>query len=134
MNIKKILWIFILIAAIALAFYSVMFIDAYSVIREVRSAFLGELTEEEVEDRPISRYDQSYIEDLLDKDEQIGSEIFIIFPITIHNFKKGDIYAFYIYTSYTSEGRICGGSAAFTNWEIQKFDGKWEIVKINEGI
>lgn len=134
MIIKKLLRFFILAVAILLSFYSIMFIDIYPVIKEVRSAFLGELTPEEIGDRPISRYDRSYIEDLLDEGERIEYEIFIIFPVTIHDFKEGHIYALFIYTSYTSEGRICGGDAAFTNWEIKKFDGKWEIVKINEGI
>lgn len=122
------------ILIVAAIYYSAMFIDVYPVISEVRSAFLGELTEEEIGDSPISRYDRSYLEELLDEDEEIGPEFFIIVPVTLHNFKKGDIWAFYIFISYTSEGRVCGGDGAYTNWEIQKINGDWDIIKINEGI
>lgn len=51
----------------------------------------------------------------------------------LHNFRKGIVWVKYSYIAYDKEGNILAGTNnILSKWYIEKKNGRWKVVKIEE--
>jgi hypothetical protein len=100
-------------------------------MRDVKRAFLLELSPSETSGRPIDKYNYSWI---VERGRGVGQiELSLTRLFTLHNFREGYIWVFYTYIAYDEDGRILSGSSRIpSKWKIERIDGAWEIVEIYE--
>ena len=120
-----------IVFALIILLYSIMFFSTNSLMREVRSAFMLELSPSETAGRPIDRFNHSRI---LEREVEVGRiELSLVRLFTFHNFREGYIWVIYTHIIYDNDGTTLRGSARVpSKWRIEKINGAWEIVEIFE--
>ena len=108
--------------------YAFLLYDTNDLMNEVRDAFHCRINRLETLGKPINMYNMNRENETLGK-----SHLTLLRMLTLHNYRKGYIWAIYNYRAYDDEGQLIAGSAWVpTKWEIQKTNGSWEIVDIFE--
>jgi hypothetical protein len=118
-------------ATISIIFvYLIMLLDTNSIMRDVKSIFMGTHKFSLADDDPLNRYDDSnhYL-----KEKFVKVELTVIRLFVLHDFRDGYIFAFYRYEALDENGKVLTGSMnIFTKWKIHKENGKWKIIEIFE--
>ena len=119
----------VLLIVLVIFIYVAMLLDTNKLMSRVKSAFRFELSLEETKGDLIDRY--NFRKHFSNRDVgEIRLSIYRVY--CIHNFKRGRLLIHYYYVAYDTDGKIITGSKAFSNWEIQKEDGEWRIIDIEE--
>lgn len=124
LNPKKLLLILFLLL---LVFYVVLFLNTNSVMRYAKSVFRGEIALEQVTDTPMYRYYPENEPEL----EKVDLNLYRTF--VLHNFSDGYIWVKYDVAYIDSSGYEFSGSRNITaRWKIQRENGEWKVVDIEE--
>jgi hypothetical protein len=123
-DIKKYkLWLLCVIIAL-IAVYIVMLCDTDSVLQDFRDCVSGEVSENLKDSALYELYYNANAE---------SAEVKVRRNFVIHNFTKGVIYANYTYHVFDKDGNEVRGSHKVpTKWYIEKINGRWSVVDIDE--
>jgi len=96
---------------------------------DARNVFLhGTRVSSSEADALYSRYASKYIN--YDTD-QITLKLHRVF--TLHDFKHGYIWIIYTQIVFDENGAmVCGTGNSDARWEIQKINGRWEVIDVKE--
>lgn len=113
---KTVLWFLLII-------YGLMIIDTHTLMVHVKNVFM---CREESENEFLGEFNAADAYDCSNGDE---IHVFLIRPITLHNFKDGYIVVIYSRTVIDKSGKEgLGEGLSWLVWKIHKLDGEWEIV------
>jgi hypothetical protein len=113
-----------------LLLYMIMYHDTDEVIDQVIVLMSAASTEEVSDDLATSRYDS---QDYYDRRDVNMVDVTIRRCFVIHNFSRGYMWIYYDYSTYDPDQEDWSGARAYACWTIQKVDGTWRIVDIEEG-
>ncbi len=117
------LWLLCVIIAVIFV-YIVMLCDTGSVLQDFRDCVSGEATESLKDSALYEMYYNANAE---------RAEVKVRRNFVIHNFKKGIIYANYTYRAFDKDGNeVRGNHKVPTKWYIEKKNGRWMVVDIDE--
>jgi len=120
----------LVVAAIVLVFYFIILLNTNSLMREVRSTFLGEVDPSETPNRGIHAYNLGRHVNHYDC---YDVDLTVIRLFTFHNFHKGYVWVYYNYKVFDENRELISGSQnVFSKWRIQKEGETWEIIDIFE--
>ena len=108
--------------------YLSLFIPTLSVIKTVKSVYCGEISAKS--DSPIRRYDLSNRYPTM-----VYADMKIIPLFVIHNWQHGYMYVLYSSKYMDAEKNVLNASCnILSKWEIEKKNGEWIIIDIEEAL
>lgn len=113
----------ILIAGFLLAVHVAMITSVSLLFREATAVMLNEQIGEDC----LQRYDTSGYGNEVERSAKV------IPLLVIHNGQKGYAYICYSYDVKNKDGALlCASNNIFSKWEIERVDGKWNVISIME--
>ena len=120
-------WIIpILILAVITAVYLCMLLSTNPVVKTVEDVYCGRISADD--DSPIRMYDLSSRYSDIAHAEMNITRLFVL-----HNWRHGFMYVIYS-CEYTDENnKVLNASCSIiSRWEIEKRDGEWTVIDIEE--
>ena len=125
---KRIILCIGIVACLLLLFYYIMYSDTNSLVEDFANVVSG-TTIEGVQYGEMERYD--VVDDFIKRDRVEG--IKLEREWVWHNFKKGYMEVLYSYYYYNQYGeRTYGARRIESKWYIEKINGRWVVVAIEE--
>jgi hypothetical protein len=115
---------------VVLLLYVIMYHDTDEVIDQAIVLMSAASAEEVSDELATSRYDR---QDYYDQHGVNMVDVTISRYFVIHNFSRGYMWIRYELRTYNSDQSARAGASSYACWTIQKVDGAWRIVDIEEG-
>ena len=126
---KKIGIILLVIAAIAAA-YSVMLHDTDNIINDFKNCVADDPKSEIIKDTALYKY---YNRNELYNDEIFDAKVKVWRRLVLHNFHDGVMFVSYDCETFNDKGEhVYGSSNVYAKWYIEKKNGAWKVVKVEE--
>ena len=121
--------IIIIIITLIFFIYGILVFDTNSVVEDFLSCVNNQNIHKEVKNTELYQW-YNY------KDDEImnSADVEIRRRFTFHNFKKGIMYINYTYQMFDKYGNVIRSSHNINSiWHIEKRNGRWYVVEIDEG-
>ena len=126
---KLLLRIVTALLAMVILLYAAMFYSTNNVIEDFKACVSGKDVSNGVEDAQLYKY-YNY---KADNGRAVDADVEIRRLFVLHNFKKGVMYVEYSCETFDEEGNTVYGAAGIpSKWYIERNNGRWEVVEIEE--
>ncbi len=119
--------ILFLVLSSLILLYIAMHCNTLPLVEYVEAVHRGEIPHEEIADTMYAYYDIT-----LERPQTVEVDLRTTQIFSIHDFNHGYLWIMIDCQGRDDSGGVTYGSIGIERWEIEKIDGKWEIIKIHD--